>query len=235
MASQPQAPSQKGPTTCEDFPLQVFPEADLAQALCPDFPPLVRAETWSAASFSEHRGLAAQWQARLINAALAPRDTSRKPNDFFAMWQEELIRKLAMQSESAYSHRNINLRFTLLFYITLNYHAGGPRYYSIGGTNEDEAEWTKEDLSFEQRLLTIEKELRGNKRVVMDVVEGTGVIPLVQAPELYGWYRIQEAAIQEWKFKTATPSSHPNRVDESPQARLKDQQRIKEQAQSMPG
>lgn len=86
-------------------------------------------------------------------------------------------------SKESYTNDFINIRMRFLFRAILTYHEGGPAIYPVGGANGGYGDDT--NLSMSQRLATIEDILKQEKRVVMDVIEGRGVLALAANPKHY--------------------------------------------------
>ncbi|KAK4544986.1 hypothetical protein LTR36_003891 [Oleoguttula mirabilis] len=86
-------------------------------------------------------------------------------------------------SKESYTNDFINIRMRFLFCAVLTFHEGGPAIYPVGGANGGYGEDTT--LAMSKRLAAIEDILKQEKRVVMDVVEGRGVLALAANPKHY--------------------------------------------------
>ncbi|KAK5130242.1 hypothetical protein LTR08_002288 [Meristemomyces frigidus] len=86
-------------------------------------------------------------------------------------------------SKESYTNAFINIRMRFLYHAVLTFHQGGPAVYPVGGANGGYGEDNK--MSMTERLYAIEAILREEKRVVMDVVEGRGVLALAANPGMY--------------------------------------------------
>lgn len=179
------------------FVAQPILQSQLYQQLCPQFQPLTPDVRARDPSIAQHEGQLAYWLQRFIDTARTSL-FSRYGNPiplYRIRWHEELEERARRYSGDAYSNRMINLRFAVLFYIALNYYVGGPRFYPFGNGNDDNTDAPVMPLG--RRLELIARILWGNKRIVMDVVEGRGVIPFVQDPKGRNLAVVQMALHQE--------------------------------------
>lgn len=147
------------------------------QMLCPDLEPISPNACQLDPSIREHERKAAHWQRRFLAAMVDPIATT---DEVFVKWRQTLDRKITLPVARGYTNHDINFRLALLFQIALNCHVGGPRYYQRSPSAQDDEcdPW----FTLERCLLEIESILRENKRIVMDVIEGTEVVAFVQAP-----------------------------------------------------
>ena len=109
---------------------------------------------------------------------------------------EELIHAHLLKQQSTYNHKPyektsqrfytndfVNIRMRFLFRAILTYHQGGPAVYPTGGNNGGYPEDKK--LPMSERLSLVADVLRQDKRVLMDVIEGRGVLALAASPNSY--------------------------------------------------
>ncbi|TKA25244.1 hypothetical protein B0A50_05942 [Salinomyces thailandicus] len=85
-----------------------------------------------------------------------------------------------LTSKDIYTNEFINVRMRFLFQAVLIYHQGGKSIYPTGGANGGYGEDKK--LSMSDRLQRIVEILRKDKRVLMDVIEGRGVLAFAAHP-----------------------------------------------------
>jgi hypothetical protein len=86
--------------------------------------------------------------------------------------------------DEGYGEGMVTARVRALFGEAVRFHTGvGEAFYPCGGVNAGYAGDVR--MGFEERMRVIQGLLRGNKRIVMDVIEGRGVRSLVANPEGY--------------------------------------------------
>ncbi|KAI6884433.1 hypothetical protein KC360_g4218 [Hortaea werneckii] len=86
-------------------------------------------------------------------------------------------------SKAIYTTRSVTSSLWILFQAILNFHRGGEAVYPIGGANGGYGD--EKRLKMSARLLEIEGILRKDKRVLMDVIEGRGVLAFAAHPVAY--------------------------------------------------
>ncbi|KAI6860808.1 hypothetical protein KC343_g6533 [Hortaea werneckii] len=86
-------------------------------------------------------------------------------------------------SKAIYTTRSVTCSLWILFQAILNFHRGGEAVYPIGGANGGYGD--EKRLKMSARLLEIEGILRKDKRVLMDVIEGRGVLAFAAHPVAY--------------------------------------------------
>lgn len=118
---------------------------------------------------------------RLLDAINVVQSTEEGWDDWSARQQKTFNEKAKL--EPGYTNALMTARLRALYREILNYHLGGDAVYAVGGDNSGYAD--DRTLRFSQRVATICEVLRGNKRVVMDVVEGRGVQGFVSNPRKY--------------------------------------------------
>ena len=86
--------------------------------------------------------------------------------------------------EKGYSNAMVTARLRCLFQAVIMYHEGGAQsIYAVGGDNTGYTE--NRYLKFSDRLAEMVAIMRVNKRVVMDIIEGRGVLAFVGNPKGY--------------------------------------------------
>ncbi|RMX96557.1 hypothetical protein D0868_11115 [Hortaea werneckii] len=86
-------------------------------------------------------------------------------------------------SKAIYTTRSVTSSLRILFQAILNFHRGGEAVYPIGGANGGYGD--EKRLKMSARLQEIEGILRKDKRVLMDVIEGRGVLAFAAHPVAY--------------------------------------------------
>ncbi|KAI7621212.1 hypothetical protein KC343_g7218 [Hortaea werneckii] len=86
-------------------------------------------------------------------------------------------------SKAIYTTRSVTCSLRILFQAILNFHRGGEAVYPVGGANGGYGD--EKRLKMSTRLLEIEGILRKDKRVLMDVIEGRGVLAFAAHPVAY--------------------------------------------------
>ncbi|KAI7128144.1 hypothetical protein KC316_g17367 [Hortaea werneckii] len=86
-------------------------------------------------------------------------------------------------SKAIYTTRSVTSSLRILFQAILNFHRGGEALYPIGGANGGYGD--EKRLKMSARLTEIEGILRKDKRVLMDVIEGRGVLAFAAHPVAY--------------------------------------------------
>lgn len=86
-------------------------------------------------------------------------------------------------SKAIYTTRSVTCSLRILFQAILNFHRGGEAVYPIGGANGGYGD--EKRLKMSARLQEIEGILRKDKRVLMDVIEGRGVLAFAAHPVAY--------------------------------------------------
>ncbi|KAH9810496.1 hypothetical protein Tdes44962_MAKER06030 [Teratosphaeria destructans] len=133
-----------------------------------------------------------EWVSRFIAAAIRPFDhggpaaVDPEQNETTYKWlQDQQIAFNRARHEKTgghwYTNDHVNVRFVLLFYAILNLHRGGPRPYPQGGSNSGYGK-IDESLRCSERLALVERILKTDKRIVMNVIEGAHVCVLAENP-----------------------------------------------------
>ena len=86
-------------------------------------------------------------------------------------------------SKDIYTNAFINVRLRFLFRAVLTHHRGGISVYPTGGANGGYGDDHKTRMS--ERLAQIESTLRADKRILMDVIEGRGVLAFAANPTAF--------------------------------------------------
>lgn len=115
-----------------------------------------------------------EWILRLLYAASKPYEG----NSEFRNRQQKVY------NGKGYNNLDANVRIRFLYKVALTFHEGGKAVYARGGDNGG---YGKADvtLKLSERLMRIIHHMEKNKRVCMDVIEGRGVIALVENPDKY--------------------------------------------------
>ncbi|EME40951.1 hypothetical protein DOTSEDRAFT_56017 [Dothistroma septosporum NZE10] len=121
------------------------------------------------------------WVARLLQAVNVIQSEASNGSVWALRQQTYLNEKASL--EKGYADQHVTARLRALYQEIVNYHAGGPAVYAVGGDNAGYTD--NRILSFSKRIHLICEIMASNKRVVMDVVEGRGVQGLVANPEVY--------------------------------------------------
>lgn len=86
-------------------------------------------------------------------------------------------------SQDWYDNKWVNIRMRFLFTAIIRVHAGGPSLYPKGGDNRGYT--TDKTLKCSERLERVREILEYDKRTLIDVVEGRGVLGFVENPKQY--------------------------------------------------
>ncbi|KAK4617749.1 hypothetical protein CLAFUR4_12304 [Fulvia fulva] len=121
------------------------------------------------------------WVERLLQAVNVVQSEAND-GSVWALRQQTYLNEKA-ELEKGYTDQQVTARLRALYQEIVNYHAGGPAMYAIGGDNAGYTD--NRILTFSKRINMICGIMANNKRVVMDVVEGRGVQGLVANPEVY--------------------------------------------------
>lgn len=127
------------------------------------------------------------WVQRFLRALETPTQQAEPNADKFYIEQQKKFNGVALMESGPggrYSPLWINARMRMLFHSVIVLHFGGKVVYPIGGDNGG---YGKPDLNltFEERLSQLEGVLMKNKLIAGDVIEGRGVMALVENPEKY--------------------------------------------------
>ncbi|KAK5115595.1 hypothetical protein LTR85_009766 [Meristemomyces frigidus] len=145
--------------------------------------------------FQSYRHAEDEWIRRFINAANLeftdargapqPRNEDQRREHEHLLKQQDTYNHKPHEksSKDSYTNEFFNIRMRFLFRAILTYHEGGPAIYPVGGSNGGYGEDTT--LPMSKRLESIEDILKQEKRVVMDVIEGRGVLALAANPKHY--------------------------------------------------
>ena len=153
-------------------------------------------------SLWENKDRETEWVGRFINAAATPYDEliGEEPKKFYLDQQQTFNGKAFMEKHpnGRYTDLWINVRMRMLFRTAVVFHDGGRAVYPTGG---DSGGYGRPDISltFLQRLETIEDEMKVNKLVVMNIIEGKGVVALVENPSRFKKRKIQNKNSNETK------------------------------------
>nr|POF14997.1 hypothetical protein CFP56_72399 [Quercus suber] len=164
------------------------------------------------------------WVERFIQAINCPYsedDVPARSSDhaWLEDQQNEFNRKPGQQTSTergSYNNRAITARVRLLYMCAMNYHRGGQIPYPVGGDNwgyeEDQA------TICSQRLEAIERFLKVDKRICMNVIEGRGVYAFAKNPMQYALRKAtnsrsnsrKKALISKGKIKTPDSEEQKN-------------------------
>lgn len=172
-----------GPPELEN--LHLTSEAAIEMAY-PTYPGLARENHTMAAE----RDRQAEWVQRLLTAAQTEYQPGSEDDDEDIQYereqQQDFNGKAAVENKPGqrYTQAWINARMVLLFLTAVALHDGGPAIHPKGGDN---AGYGKPDasLTFNGRLERIEGIMRKHKRIVINVIEGKGVVAFVENPDKY--------------------------------------------------
>lgn len=150
------------------------------------------------------------WLSDLLNAVNTPYTSGSHPDlaragskeDEGYLKQQRVLNQEPLQDVGKhwFTSTNMQNRLLLLFHAVINYHAGGPRPYPIGGGN---AGFGSPDngLLCSERLRAVIEILGYDKRVVMNVVDGAGVGAFVENPAKYARRKVQNKRSNDTKSK----------------------------------
>lgn len=154
----------------------------MSQLVYPSYPPTgTPNERAQCASHEE------EWVRRFLQALMIPVPEDDPNVDKFYKEQQRKFNGVALvekKPSGRYSAEWINARMRMLFHSALVFHCGGQAVYPIGGDNGG---YGKPDRSvnFFNRLAQLEDVLAKNKLIAGDVIEGRGVMALVENPAKY--------------------------------------------------
>lgn len=166
--------------------LQFMPEVDFAVACETAYPVHQGLPNKNKdATLKQYRDQEVEWILRFLRAAEQPYNVGSTDEDKFHEDQQRTFNGKALMEGDAngrYSMIWINARMRMLFYTILRFHEGGLAVYPVGG---DSGGYGKPNtqLGFLERLEKIEALMKDNKLIVMNIIEGRGVIALVENPE----------------------------------------------------
>lgn len=166
------------------FPEIAFVQKTLTEArndVYPPHEPLAPEYLHADASLVTEHGQQDKWQKRFLEAALTPYEGK---NHKLREQQVCFNGCVECDTDGHFSADQVNSRMALLYHVAWNTHMGGERLYAVYGDNSG---YPRESprLTFLQRLEMIEHLLGENKRIVMDVIQGRGVLALVDTPDAY--------------------------------------------------
>lgn len=147
----------------------------------PDLKPLASSSLHEDASLATERDQQLKWQTRFVKAVILPYEGN---NQKLRDQQEYFNGNVECDPDAFYTDKNVNARMVILFHAAYRTHVGGKVLYANNG---DSTGYPKESepLTFVRRLETIEELLKVNKRIVMDVIQGRGVLAFVSTPIAY--------------------------------------------------